>query len=271
METFQLLSGGGVRFNKTKYEKDVSLFTKAKYVTSRADTTSNEMPAELDFFKYARAGTGKRKQQGSSSEQPSEKRRRVNEEAAEKDIGDDLKELTDKKRPQERHRVTSKGNRIPEAVDTFEALYKKYGIPSHVYRNLSESGYNYPTSIQSHAVPVLLESRDLAAISPTGTGKTLAYLLPVMAALQAPITSIKDRTESGLRALIIVPTRELAHQIHNECLRLAQGRKWRIMLFSKATAATLADKNVKDKVDIIISTPLRLVASLQADTLDLRK
>jgi len=109
-----------------------------------------------------------------------------------------------------------------------------------------------------------------------------------MAALQAPITSIKDRTESGLRALIIVPTRELAHQIHNECLRLAQGRKWRIMLFSKATAATLADKNVKDKVgklttfticsssylscaDIIISTPLRLVASLQADTLDLRK
>ena len=69
-----------------------------------------------------------------------------------------------------------------------------------------------------------------------------------MAALQAPITSIKDRKESGLRALIIVPTRELAHQIHNECLRLAQGRKWRIMLFSKATAATLADKNVKDKV-----------------------
>lgn len=132
---------------------------KAKYVTSRADTTSNEMPAELDFFKYARAGTGKRKQQGSSSEQPSEKRRRVNEEAAEKDIGDDLKELTDKKRPQERHRVTSKGNGIPEAVDTFEALYKKYGIPSHVYRNLSESGYNYPTSIQSHAVPVLLEVR----------------------------------------------------------------------------------------------------------------
>jgi len=109
-----------------------------------------------------------------------------------------------------------------------------------------------------------------------------------VAALQAPITSIKDKTDSGLRALVIAPTRELAHQIHNECLRLTYGRKWRIMLFSKATAATLADKNVRDKVgkltafilrplsslscaDIIISTPLRLVVSLQAGTLDLKK
>ena len=47
---------------------------------------------------------------------------------------------------------------------------------------------------------------------------------------------------------MLAPTRELAHQIHNECLKLAQGRKWRIILFSKATAATLADKNVRDKV-----------------------
>jgi len=109
-----------------------------------------------------------------------------------------------------------------------------------------------------------------------------------VAALQAPITSIKDRTDSGLRALVIAPTRELAHQIHNECLRLAHGRKWRIMLLSKATAATLADQNVRDKVgkltafvicpssslsraDIIISTPLRLVVSLQAGALDLKK
>ena len=47
---------------------------------------------------------------------------------------------------------------------------------------------------------------------------------------------------------MLAPTRELAHQIHNECLKLAQGRKWRIFLFSKATASTLADKNVRDKV-----------------------
>lgn len=69
-----------------------------------------------------------------------------------------------------------------------------------------------------------------------------------MAAMQAPISSMKNETEFGARALVIAPTRELAHQIYNECLKLAQGRKWRTILFSKATASTLADKNVRDKV-----------------------
>ena len=94
----------------------------------------------------------------------------------------------------------------------------------------------------------LYQSRDLAAISPTGTGKTLSYLLPVMASLAAPISSSKSENGKGVRAVILAPTRELAHQIHNECMKLAQGRKWRIVLFSKATAATLADPNVRNKV-----------------------
>lgn len=92
------------------------------------------------------------------------------------------------------------------------------------------------------------QNRDLAAISPTGTGKTLSYLLPTMIALGSPNSKGKKDFGSGARALIIAPTRELAHQIHNECLKLAEGRKWRMTLFSKATASTLADKNVRDKV-----------------------
>lgn len=86
------------------------------------------------------------------------------------------------------------------------------------------------------------QSRDLAAISPTGTGKTMAYLVPIMAALLKP-ASDSDSAASGVRALIVAPTRELAHQIHNECLKLAVGRKWRIVLYSRATANTMEDKN----------------------------
>ena len=52
----------------------------------------------------------------------------------------------------------------------------------------------------------------------------------------------------GVRAVVIVPTRELAHQIHNECLKLAQGRKWKVVLFSKATANALSHKEARDKV-----------------------
>ena len=136
-------------------------------------------------------------------------------------------------------------------------------------------------------VHVWMQSRDLAAISPTGTGKTLSYLLPTMVSLDSPNSNSKAGL--GVRAVILAPTRELAHQIHNECLKLAQGRKWRIVLFSKATAVTLADKSVRDKVgkifhlqvdireplspsiDILISTPLRLVSSLQKGHLDLNK
>jgi ATP-dependent RNA helicase DDX52/ROK1 len=86
----------------------------------------------------------------------------------------------------------------------------------------------------------------LAAISPTGTGKTLSYLIPIFCALHAPSAS-ESIDNIGIRALIVAPTRELAHQIYNECLKLAQGRKWRIVLFSKATAATLANKSVQAK------------------------
>ena len=97
-------------------------------------------------------------------------------------------------------------------------------------------------------INIIIQSRDLAAISPTGTGKTLSYLLPVIAALGVPSCSVRAETGAGVRAVVLAPTRELAHQIHNECLKLAQGRKWRIVLFSKATAATLVDKAVRDKI-----------------------
>ena len=89
----------------------------------------------------------------------------------------------------------------------------------------------------------------MAVVSPTGTGKTLSYLLPIFAALKAPLASLADGPEAGLgvRALIIAPTNELALQIYNECLKLARGRKWGIVLFNKANASTLADKEVRKK------------------------
>ena len=69
-----------------------------------------------------------------------------------------------------------------------------------------------------------------------------------MLSLGGPISSLKGAEGSGVRAVVLAPTRELAHQIYNECLKLAVGRKWRVVLFSKATASTLRDKNVRSKV-----------------------
>jgi ATP-dependent RNA helicase DDX52/ROK1 len=91
----------------------------------------------------------------------------------------------------------------------------------------------------------------MAAISPTGTGKTLSYVLPIFSTLSSPISTRSAEAASmgtGVRALILSPTRELAAQIYNECLKLAQGRKWRIVLYNKATGSTLAQKEVRDKI-----------------------
>ncbi|KAG5646061.1 hypothetical protein DXG03_004484 [Asterophora parasitica] len=259
MEAFQLLSRGGARFDKTRFKNDFSLFTKTKgpHVQSKATSgvPEGELPSELDFFKYAQGGSGKRKAAGDASgnaEDPKGKRRKVGDDEEEEEGEDDEEEdeADTQTSAVSKHRVTAKGSNVPQNVDSFLALKDRYNIPSHIISNLSENGYTQPTGIQSYGIPILLEALPRP-------GSYFTY------------RGAKSDVGSGVRAIIIAPTRELAHQIHNECLKLAQGRKWRIVLFSKATASTLADKNVRDKVDIIISTPLRLVASLQSGKLDL--
>lgn len=166
-----------------------------------------------------------------------------------------------------RHRVTSKGEDIPNPLSSFEELElePRFGATSLLLQNLHNHGFTSPTPIQAHGIPILLkvrlaliylsqpssstvQKRDLAAISPTGTGKTLSYLIPIMTCLKDPISKLAPVSWKGARAVVVAPTRELAHQIHNECLKLSQGRKWRIVLLSKATASTLANRAVRDKI-----------------------
>lgn len=118
----------------------------------------------------------------------------------------------------------------------------------------------------------------------------MAYVLPMFVRLGSPSAS-KDHESgtNGVRAVIVAPTRELASQIHNDCLKLAQGRKWRIVLYSKDFNDMA--KGTRDKIgssittpfvsevfltppfpqDVIISTPLRLVAALREGTIELHK
>ncbi|KAH9947966.1 P-loop containing nucleoside triphosphate hydrolase protein [Amylocystis lapponica] len=249
MEAFQLLSRGGVRFDKTRFKSDVQLFHQGKSKTDKGNTVSHvadgEIPPELDFFKYAQGGSAKRKDREGGNDASGSRMKKPRTEAEE---GTSEHSEAEDDPPVPRHRVTAKGSEVPEHADTFQALKERYDVSSHLLANLSQIGYKQPTGIQSHGIPILLESRDLAAISPTGTGKTLSYLLPIMSLLGAPISSTRTDVGAGVRAIVLAPTRELAHQIHNECLKLAQGRKWRIVLFSKATASTLADRTARDKV-----------------------
>ena len=222
---------------------------------------SGELPPELSFFRDAQTNLGKRKTSDKNEQREGKRKKRLSEDL-QKDEDEDEEPLLNSALTT--HRVAVRGTKIPQHLDSFEALKETYGLPSQLFSNLGSNGYKKLTSIQAYCVPILLsvslmehpgisahnlKGRDLVAISPTGTGKTLSYLLPIFSKLLAPSSSSSD-AEFGLgtRALVVVPTRELAHQIHNECLKLAQGRKWKLVLLSKATVNSLSDKTVRNKI-----------------------
>jgi ATP-dependent RNA helicase DDX52/ROK1 len=110
----------------------------------------------------------------------------------------------------------------------------------------SPPGLNY-----EQAVPCLLQGRNVIACAPTGSGKTAAFVLPMLALLQ-------ESRSSGFRALIVTPTRELAKQIHTEILLLGGQRRFKSMLLTKANFATLShetERNDALRHDILITTP----------------
>lgn len=110
---------------------------------------------ELDFFKYAQNGSGKRKAT-TLSELENKKRKLDFIKKAEADEEDGNGHSQAFTRTQ-KHRVIAKGSNVPECVETFAALKDRYQIPSHLLANLSQSGYSKPTAIQSYGIPILLE------------------------------------------------------------------------------------------------------------------
>ncbi|KAG8857631.1 RNA-dependent ATPase rok1 [Tulasnella sp. 330] len=280
MEAFQLLSRGGVKFDRSKFNLQGAAAQPSSSVasTSKAGSSAkNEIPKELDFFRYAQVPEGSKNEKG--------KKRALEE--LEEDVASDTESANEsitrrrkrstspnqspKRGKKYAHRIAATGSRVPAAITGFDLLNERYGVASLLLQNIAACGYIYPTAIQAQTIPILLEKRDLAGVSPTGTGKTLAYLLPMMARLGSPMTS-KDGDNShdrgrGVRALIVAPTRELASQIYNECLKLAQGRKWRILLFNKGSNEM--GKEAREKIDVIISTPLRLVAAIRENSIKL--
>lgn len=107
------------------------------------------IPNELDFFKYAQGGTAKRK-----SDQPgtqhSSKKRKIDGDSESEDEEEEAAESSTpaQSNPATKHRVTCKGDDVPEAADTFQALAERYHLSSLLMSNLSKHGYTYPTGIQ---------------------------------------------------------------------------------------------------------------------------
>ena len=87
------------------------------------------------------------------------------------------------------------------------------GLNDTISSNLLAGGYSQPTPIQSQSIPVINSNRDLIAQAPTGSGKTIAFLVGLLLRMMAEPSIQKGSNNSSIKALIITPTRELAHQV----------------------------------------------------------
>ena len=157
------------------------------------------------------------------------------------------------------HRISVTGSRVPEPISQFMELLKIYDVPERLVNNFISCGYVNPTPIQMQAIPVMLQGRQILACAPTGSGKTAAFLLPIIHHLKGP-------QRKGFRAVILCPTRELAKQTYRECVRLSEGCNYRIHIISKINQALQKyGPKSSQKFDILITTPRRIIYLLNQD------
>jgi ATP-dependent RNA helicase RhlE len=142
--------------------------------------------------------------------------------------------------------------------------FKGLGLSEHTLAAVKSLHYDTPTPVQEQSIPLVLAGRDIAAAAQTGTGKTAAFLLPVMDRLG----NVKQRR--GPRVLIVTPTRELAQQIDKVATTISKKTQHKILTTVGGTGYATQTKALKDGIDILVATPGRLLDLLErkAATLD---
>jgi len=129
--------------------------------------------------------------------------------------------------------------------------FSSLGLISELASAVAEKGYTAPTPVQAQAIPLILSGRDLLAAARTGTGKTAAFVLPILQRLAAP-------SAAGTRALIISPTRELALQTQANILAYGKGMALKSAVVVGGAKADAQIRAVAG-ADIVVATPGRLL------------
>ena len=139
--------------------------------------------------------------------------------------------------------------------------FKELGISEDIIKLLKMSGIRTPTDVQAESIPLIKEGKDVIAQAQTGTGKTLAFLLPIFENMSSNINTIQ--------ALIVTPTRELALQITQEALKLKGDKDINILAAYGGKDIGSQLKKLKNGIQIVIATPGRLLDHIERKTIDL--
>uniref|UniRef100_A0A8C5BWC2 RNA helicase n=1 Tax=Gadus morhua TaxID=8049 RepID=A0A8C5BWC2_GADMO len=155
--------------------------------------------------------------------------------------------------------ITVKGKGCPKPIKT----WVQCGTSMKILNALKRHSYEKPTPIQTQAIPAIMSGRDLIGIAKTGSGKTIAFLLPMFRHImdQRPLEE-----SEGPIALIMTPTRELALQIAKECKKFSKTLNLRVVCVYGGTGISEQIAELKRGAEIIVCTPGRMIDMLGANS-----
>lgn len=132
------------------------------------------------------------------------------------------------------------------------STFDDFKFNRQILNAIADAGYTEPTAIQQKAIPPILNGQDVMGIAQTGTGKTAAYVLPI-------IMKLKYAQGENARCVIVAPTRELAMQIEENIKTFAKYTDLRVVVLYGGLGPKTQIENIKKGVDIIVATPGRFM------------
>lgn len=145
-------------------------------------------------------------------------------------------------------------------------LFDQFGLSAEILQAISEQGYKHPTPIQQQAIPAVLAGNDVLAGAQTGTGKTAGFTLPILQLLHQTTTPQRPRP---VRALILVPTRELALQVYASIRAYGKHLPLFVQAIFGGVSINAQIRDLNRGCDIIVATPGRLLDHVQQGTVNL--
>ena len=155
--------------------------------------------------------------------------------------------------------IATKGGSIPNPMRSWQ----ESALPKRLLDIVDQAGYKEPSAVQRAAIPIALQSRDLIGVAVTGSGKTAAFLLPLLVYI-SELPALNEITKNdGPYAIILAPTRELAQQIELEAKKFATPLGFTCVSLVGGHSIEEQSYNMRDGAEIIIATPGRLVDCIE--------
>ncbi|RDA83280.1 hypothetical protein CP532_0972 [Ophiocordyceps camponoti-leonardi (nom. inval.)] len=155
--------------------------------------------------------------------------------------------------------ISTKGGSIPNPMRSWD----ESGLPPRLLEIVDRVGYKAPTPIQRAAIPIALQARDLIGVAVTGSGKTAAFLLPLLVYISDLPPLTEANKNDGPYGLILAPTRELVQQIETEALKFAQPLGFRCVSIVGGHSLEEQAFSLRNGAEIIVATPGRLVDCIE--------